>query len=94
MSSIEILTPINDVEAPPSPIHPQEPIVNGSVHEGVQIWSLGLVPVAARGWLTAGFTGQLYGIHYAHLTASVILSDGSARRNDEPPGLNVGWMRL
>lgn len=73
---------------------PQEPIVTGWGQEGVQIWSLGLLPVAARGWLTACFTGQLYGIHYAHLTASVILSDGSAKRNDELLSLNVGWMRL
>lgn len=40
------------------------------------------------------FTGQLYGIHNAHLTASVILSDGSVKRNDELLGLNLGWIRL
>lgn len=73
---------------------PQEPIGTGWGQEGVQIWSLGLLPVAARGWPTACFTGQLYGTHYAHLTASVILSDGSAKRNDELLGLSVGWMRL
>lgn len=67
---------------------PQEPIVAGWGQEVVQIWSLGVLPVAVGGWPTACFTGQLYGIHYAHLTASVILSDGSAKRNDEQRGLD------
>lgn len=89
MSSIEILAPINDAEAPPSP-PPQEPIVPGWGQEAVRIRSLGRVPVAAGGWPTACFPGQLYGVHYARLTASVILSDGSAKRNDEPLGPNGG----
>lgn len=77
----------------PTPPH-RNTTISGSGREGVQIWSPGLLPLAARGWPAACFTGQLYGFHYAHLTASVILSDGSAKRNDELLGHNVGWMRL
>lgn len=73
----------------PSPPH-RNATASGWVHDGVQIWSSGLLPLAARGWPTACFTGRLYGFYYAHLTASVILSDGSAKRNDELLGHKRG----
>ncbi|KAJ4942532.1 hypothetical protein JOQ06_012388, partial [Pogonophryne albipinna] len=56
--------------------HPDswKPISNHSVREGVQRSVLRPAPTHCQG--PACFIGQLYGIHYAHLTATVILSDG------------------